>query len=143
MTATENGPAPREGAGPGPAPRTTTRTRHAKLYMADVAALAGVSPLTIRQYKWRAGRARDAGTATPRHLPEPAGYDPPTREVTGTGHSGGDPVPWWTRRQIQAWLAARHHPGHPRADGASPAPPGSVLGRPPKPYGRKPKGTPP
>lgn len=129
-----------------PAPR--------KLFPADVGALCDppLSGDTISRYHSKARVAREraariaAGTATqadrdgpqpgPRDMPPPDDHEvPPTRQ-----RRSGPPAPYWLENgPIAAWLAARHHPGHPRTDGQSPAPPGSQLGRPPLKFGPKPK----
>jgi predicted DNA-binding transcriptional regulator AlpA len=60
-----------------------------QLTTAEVAALAGIAPASVRRYRLR-------GT-----FPEPDGY---------VGRT-----PWWRRRTIMRWLAVRPDPGRPRA----------------------------
>lgn len=54
----------------------------------EVAALAGIRPASVRRYRAR-------GT-----FPDPDGY---------VGRT-----PWWRRRTVERWQAARAHPGRPR-----------------------------
>jgi predicted DNA-binding transcriptional regulator AlpA len=54
----------------------------------QVAALAGISPASVRRYRLRGA------------IPEPDGY---------LGRT-----PWWRQETIAAWLAERSKPGRPR-----------------------------
>ena len=71
----------------GPDPTSLVVTA-AQLTTAEVAALAGIAPDSVRRYRLR-GR-----------FPDPDGY------VGAT--------PWWHRRTVDAWLADRPHPGRPK-----------------------------
>jgi hypothetical protein len=80
-----------------------------KLYVADMAVVAGVLPQTILQYNWDAGRRRKAGKPRPRDLPEPDDHEPNPK--------GGPPLPIWFPGTAARWLAVRQVAGHPPADG--------------------------
>ena len=142
---TDTSPAP-AGAGPGPASRPLTRHAHAhagggagscirRMWPRSPGSRRKPSCITTGRPAWQ----RAAGTVTARTLPPPAGHDRPTAAIVGGGHHGGDPVPFWRPADIAVWLRARHHPGHPRKDAASPAAPGSVLGREPRKPGPVPR----
>jgi hypothetical protein len=109
-----------------------------KLYFADVARLAGVAEVSIARYHTVSQASRNRAAAGqpgrppgPRDMPPPDGLDYPP------GRTSGSRSPWWSPATIAPWLAVRQGPGHPRADGAKPAPAGSRLGRPPRKPGPK------
>jgi hypothetical protein len=81
------------------------------LWVEEVAARAGVKPLTIRMYLRDARKAADAGKWHLGLLPLPVG-DPVRRKVPG-GHGGLVTVisPRFRSHEIDTWLANRRGPG--------------------------------
>lgn len=93
----------------------------ARLFVPDVARLAGLKPGTVQVYHNAATLARrhDPGRETdwppPPLMPEPDGYDyPPWRlpagppsTKPGRRRQSGARSPWWAEDTIRAWLAGR------------------------------------
>ncbi len=123
---------------PAPAAHPVTRSQHARLsrraalarldrmpagarlYFEDVAGLAGVERPTLKHYLYLARLARAAGTAGPRHLPEPDGYEAGTRNAGRDEGTGGAARPWYHPATIRPWIAARQPPGRTPNDGGKP-----------------------
>lgn len=70
-----------------------------QLFMQDVAEMAGISVETVRSHRKLGDLARAEFRATESDFPMVHDYD--------------GIRPWWTKEQIDGWLAARRKPGKP------------------------------
>jgi len=92
-----------------------------RLFLDDVARLAGVAYSTARRYHTHAETARK-NTAAGLPVPGPwrtGGLLPPPVDYQ---HGQGRPRPYWDAETLQPWLDGRQGPGRNRRDGSPPQP---------------------